>query len=97
MALLIPSENSTPEVSAAAIGEELSGSRETRQGLQKSSWRQGSGLEQALEKDRSGQISGGVAKDRTTIQLVQKETNTSNHGASGSKISYVSASDGRTL
>ena len=40
---------------------------------------------------------GGVAKDRTTIQLVQKETNTSNHGASGSKISYVSASDGRTL
>ena len=58
MALLIPSENSTPEVSAAAIGEELSGSRETRQGLQKSSWRQGSGLEQALEKDRSGQISG---------------------------------------
>ena len=67
-------------------------------GLQKSSWREGSGLEQALEKDRSGQISGGVAKDRTAIQLVQKETNTtSNRGASGSKISYVSASDGRTL
>ena len=34
-------------------------------GLQKSSWREDSGLDQALEKDRSGQISGGVAKDRT--------------------------------
>ena len=32
MALLIPSENLTPEGSAAAIGKELSGSRETRQG-----------------------------------------------------------------
>lgn len=36
-------------------------------GLQKSSWREGSGLDQALEKDRSGQISGDVAKDRAQV------------------------------
>ena len=30
-------------------------------------WREGSGLDQALEKDRSGQISGGVAKDRAQM------------------------------
>ena len=52
MALLIPSENSTLEVSAAAIGKELSGRWETRQGATPEGpvreWRGGEG------KERSG-------------------------------------------
>ena len=59
MALLIPSENSTPEVSAAAIGKELSGSRETRQGATEVILERGQWLRTGLREGQKWTDFGG--------------------------------------
>ena len=59
MALLIPSEKSTPEVSAAAIGKELSGSRETRQGVTEVILERGQWLRTGLREGQKWTDFGG--------------------------------------